>query len=234
MLLIIMANGIMASIAAAQPAPADLPPTQPRYGYGAGGYGEGGGYEVGEMQGYGYGAYGRRDGGDGRAAQRSEVDPRETRKLVERWKTSENRSERDNIEKSLREMLQAEFRTRLEAHEKEIKQLEEKVRQLRVRLDLRREKQNEIVDHRLQQILREAQGLGWGGEGIGGQALPMPWQLTEGMPENATSDLFGAASDNLFGPPSEGNSSSDLEPTVAAGIPDDAASSEPQTAPPRN
>jgi hypothetical protein len=88
--------------------------------------------------------------------------------LVERWKTAREAGERNEIEGTLREMLQSEFSARLAAHEREIKELEEKVRQLRDRLNLRREKQAEIVDHRLQQILREAQGLGWGTEETGG------------------------------------------------------------------
>jgi DNA-binding IclR family transcriptional regulator len=40
--------------------------------------------------------------------------------------------------------------------------LEAKVKQLREQLELRRKEQDEIVDFRLKQLLREAQGLGWG------------------------------------------------------------------------
>jgi hypothetical protein len=109
--------------------------------------------EYGEMGGYGW--YGM------------ESDTRGTKQLVDRWKAAREASERDKIEKSLHESLTTEFTQRLAAHEREIKQLEEKVRQLRDRLSLRREKQDEIVEHRLQQILREAQGLGWGSEEVG-------------------------------------------------------------------
>jgi hypothetical protein len=94
--------------------------------------------------------------------------PRDTRKLVDQWKASKDAGERDKMEKGLREALQAEFNARLTAHEREIKELEEKVRQLRARLNLRREKQDEIVDHRLQQLLRDAQGLGWGSDEMSG------------------------------------------------------------------
>lgn len=90
------------------------------------------------------------------------VDPRRVQKLVNSWKDTKDAGEREKLEKSLRDALKQEFESRLESHEREIKELEEKVRQLRDRLALRKEKQSEIVDHRLEQILRDAQGLGWG------------------------------------------------------------------------
>jgi hypothetical protein len=93
------------------------------------------------------------------------------RQLIERWKAAQDSNERDKVEATLRETLKSEFAVRLAAHEREIKELEEKIRQLRNRLNLRREKQDEIVDHRLQQVLRDAQGLGWGTDGMGGQSL---------------------------------------------------------------
>jgi hypothetical protein len=91
-------------------------------------------------------------------------DPRAMQDLIDGWKASKDAGVRDKIEQALRDALTSEFNDRLAAHEREIKDLEAKVRELRDRLNLRREKQEEIVDHRLQQILREAQGLGWGSE----------------------------------------------------------------------
>jgi hypothetical protein len=168
--------------------------------YGAGGYGgyggrPGGGYDRGGeeammMEGYGgRGEFGMGMGGYG--GRSGKIDPRQTRKLIDRWKASKDASERSNLEKSLREMLKAEFSTRLAAHEKEIKQLEEKVRQLRARLDLRHEKQDEIVENRLEQLLRDAQGLGWGSEGIGGQATRLEWEWGYGAAASPADDLFG-------------------------------------------
>jgi hypothetical protein len=84
------------------------------------------------------------------------------RRLVETWENTKDKSEREKLEKDLREELKKEFEARMAVHEQELKGLEDKVRQLRERLALRKEKQNEIIDNRLQQILREAQGLGWG------------------------------------------------------------------------
>jgi len=93
------------------------------------------------------------------------ADPRRViDQLVENWKKAGNKSDRDKVQQSLRVALKEEFHSRLAAHEKEIEQLEAEVQRLRHQLDLRRQKQDEIVDFRLQQVLREAQGLGWGTE----------------------------------------------------------------------
>jgi hypothetical protein len=155
----------------------------------------------------------------------SKVDPRVTRKLIDRWKASKDSAERNDLEKSLREVLKAEFSMRLEAHEKEIKQLEEKVRQLRDRLNLRREKQDEIVDHRLQQLLRDAQGLGWGAEGAGGQAIYQYWQANEMGANAPADDLFGRV---------EPMTPLDPQPTVSEGATDVPATSDSDLFPARN
>jgi hypothetical protein len=170
-ILIVLFFGLVASIAPAQPGPADEPSIEPTYsGYGGrGGYGRGGG------------RFGREYGVKG-----------QTHRLVVRWKASKQDAEREKTEADLRNVLKREFTARLAAHEKEITDLEEKVRQLRERLTLRKEKQSEIVEHRLQQILREAQGLGWGSEGTGGSATFYHSTTTEAA-QAAPADLFGPA-----------------------------------------
>jgi hypothetical protein len=147
----------------AQPQP-ELPVVQPKYDmegsrYGGNEYGGGYGYEGG----YGRGGYGYGRGPSNLGYERTG----QISQLIERWKAAKESRERGRAEDYLRNILTAQFKARLDAHESEIKQLEEKVRQLRQRLNLRREKQDEIVENRLQQILRDAQGLGWGAEGFG-------------------------------------------------------------------
>jgi hypothetical protein len=86
--------------------------------------------------------------------------------LLEKWKQAPNKQERDRIEQNLRAALQAEFQARLAAHENEIDQLEGQVKRLRQQLELRRQKQTDIVRFHLEQLLREVQGLGWGTEPV--------------------------------------------------------------------
>jgi hypothetical protein len=85
---------------------------------------------------------------------------------VEKWKQAENKSDRDKIQQSLHDTLKDQFKARLDNHEKEIDRLESEVKRLREQLELRRKKQDEIIDFRMQQILRDAQGLGWGTEPV--------------------------------------------------------------------
>jgi hypothetical protein len=81
--------------------------------------------------------------------------------LLTKWKQARE-SDREGIQKELRGVLTEDFKARLGKHQKEIEQLEAQLKQLRDKLNLRTSKQDEIVDFRLQQLLREAQGLGWG------------------------------------------------------------------------
>jgi len=92
-------------------------------------------------------------------AKLSELD---SARLVWLWTNVQSDSDREKVQKALRESVKREFLARLQPQEEEVKALEAKVWQLRSQLDLRRSKQDEIVDFRAQQLVREAQGLGWG------------------------------------------------------------------------
>lgn len=97
--------------------------------------------------------------------QSASQDPeRKVNSHVEQWKAAEDDDARGKAEGELRAALKESFEFRLRRHEEQIHELEDRVKRLREQLDQRREKQDEIVDFRLQQLLREAQGLGWGTE----------------------------------------------------------------------
>ena len=76
----------------------------------------------------------------------------------------QNKSDREKVEQALHDALKVQFGTRFDAEKKEVEQLEAEVKRLREQLELRRAKQDEIIEFRLQQLLRDAQGLGWGTE----------------------------------------------------------------------
>jgi hypothetical protein len=129
--------------------------------------------------------------------------------LVEKWRQAPNNQERERIEQNLRDALQAEFQARLTAHEKEVDQLEAEVKRLRQQLELRRQKQADIVRFHLEQLLREAQGLGWGTEPVQGnrtgrpKVTDVPSAFAPSMPRARLSgilDTNNGATANELGP----------------------------------
>lgn len=101
-------------------------------------------------------------GGGAASEDNSGTVERKVNELVGKWKAAQNESDRGKVQQELRTALKAQFHANFTSHEKEIKQLEAEVQRLREHLELRRKKQDEIVESRVQQLLREAQGLGWG------------------------------------------------------------------------
>jgi ABC-type transporter MlaC component len=83
--------------------------------------------------------------------------------LLTKWKKAPE-SEREAIQKELRDVVTKEYQQRLGTYSKEIEALEAQMKELREKLEFRKSKQDDIVDFRVQQLLREAQGLGWGTE----------------------------------------------------------------------
>lgn len=81
--------------------------------------------------------------------------------LLSAWKEAEP-DDQAKVEEELKGVLTETFAVRQRAHEAEIAALEEQVRRLREQLERRKARQAEIVDLRLKQLLREADGLGWG------------------------------------------------------------------------
>ena len=73
-------------------------------------------------------------------------------------KGSEDRSK---IKDQLTEVLEKQFNLRQKRHQDEIKALEDKLKKLKDLVDKRQENRKEIVAKRLDQILSEAEGLGW-------------------------------------------------------------------------
>jgi hypothetical protein len=80
--------------------------------------------------------------------------------LIARWKATKV-IDRPKVEASLRQELQKEFQDRMAVDEQRVKMAEAEAKKLRERHELRRQKQDDIVDFRMQQLLREAQGIGW-------------------------------------------------------------------------
>jgi colicin import membrane protein len=70
-------------------------------------------------------------------------------------------SDREKIKGQLTELLEKQFDQRQKKHEEEIKQLEAQIKKLKDTVDKRQENRREIIGARLNQIVKESQGLGW-------------------------------------------------------------------------
>jgi len=69
--------------------------------------------------------------------------------------------DREKLKGQLAEVLEKQFDQRQKRHEEEIKQLEAQIKKLKDLVDKRQENRREIISARLNQIVKESQGLGW-------------------------------------------------------------------------
>jgi hypothetical protein len=81
--------------------------------------------------------------------------------LITQLKDAKSDVDRDHMKTQLKDLLEAQFAARQQRHEKEIADLETKVKKLKELVAKRQENRREIVANRLDQILRDSQGLGW-------------------------------------------------------------------------
>jgi hypothetical protein len=76
-------------------------------------------------------------------------------------------AKKTDLEKEIKASLAKQFDARQEAREQELKNLEERVKQLRELFDKRQKAKDEIVDTRFQELVRASNGLGWGDDAGG-------------------------------------------------------------------
>jgi hypothetical protein len=81
--------------------------------------------------------------------------------LAHQLSAAKSDSERDKIKVQLVDVLEKQFDLRQRRHTDEIAALEAQVKKLRSLVEKRQENRREIVAKRLDQILSDAQGLGW-------------------------------------------------------------------------
>ncbi len=86
----------------------------------------------------------------------------ETRQIMDRYSNSEDESEKQKLIGKLAETVEQHFDLRQAIREKEIKALEAQVKKLRELHDRRNSERDRIVSDRVDLLLRDANGLGWG------------------------------------------------------------------------
>ena len=86
---------------------------------------------------------------------------RELSEAIEAWQAAETEEDRNEVEKKMRELLEAEYNSALADYEQYLDELEARIEELREQVTKRREAQDDMVDLRLQMLVSEARGLGW-------------------------------------------------------------------------
>lgn len=85
----------------------------------------------------------------------------EARELGKKLGEAKGKEDQAKLKEQLTTLLGKQFDLRQKRHQDEIKALEEKLKKLKELVDKRQENRGEIVAKRLDQILSEAEGLGW-------------------------------------------------------------------------
>lgn len=83
------------------------------------------------------------------------------RKIVAAYAREKDAKQRSVLRSELQKLIGQQFDLRRQQREKEVVRIEARVRRLREILDKRSAARDEIVSHRLDQLIREANGLGW-------------------------------------------------------------------------
>jgi hypothetical protein len=81
--------------------------------------------------------------------------------LARKLSDAKSDSDRDKIKGDLHDLLEKQFQLRQGRHEKEIEALENQVKKLKDLVRKRNDNRREIISKRLDQIVSDAEGLGW-------------------------------------------------------------------------
>jgi hypothetical protein len=82
--------------------------------------------------------------------------------VLAEYKNTETEADRQKLRQRLTELLSEQFTLRQQRRENEIQQIESRVKKLRELLQKRTDAQQKIVERRLNELLSDAEGLGWG------------------------------------------------------------------------
>ncbi len=93
-------------------------------------------------------------------------------RLAEQYVKTEKESEKKELRQKMTEVLSQQFDQHLEHQQKELADLEKQIEELRATLKKRAGAKAAIVDRRVDQLIQDAEGLGWSGPGIPGAFGP--------------------------------------------------------------
>jgi hypothetical protein len=86
-------------------------------------------------------------------------------KLTQRYIKAEKAEEKQEIRTKLKDLVSQQFDDRMEQQKKELESLEKELTDLRALLKKRQDAKGAIVDRRIDQLIEDAQGMGWNASG---------------------------------------------------------------------
>jgi hypothetical protein len=114
-------------------------------------------------------------GGGGMAFSEDSVLEGEIQRLVTHYAQLDDAEQKQSVEQEVANRLQRIFELRQHRRMTELLALEQRVQRLRTTLESREEMKSEIIKNRLESLLREAEGLGWGDEVTRNDGVPGPF-----------------------------------------------------------
>ena len=98
--------------------------------------------------------------------------------LAKQYIATEKSDEKQNIRKKLADVLNQQFDLHMRQQEKELAALEKEIADLRSLMKKRQDAKGAIVDRRIDQVIQDAEGLGWNASGrfSGDRGFWFNWQ----------------------------------------------------------
>jgi hypothetical protein len=115
-------------------------------------------------------------GADGHGAKEQELE-RRARDLARQYGRAQGREEKEKLRDELAAALQQQFDAQQQRRKAEVDRVEEQLRRLREVLQKRDDAKRAIVQRRLEQLLQDAEGLGWTDSGTTPDGLALPTSI---------------------------------------------------------
>jgi hypothetical protein len=85
----------------------------------------------------------------------------ETSQIAQKYVKAKGEEEKEKLRKQLQELVNKQFDMQMGRQQKELEVLEKQLAQLRSVLKKRQESKKDIIDRRIDQLILDAEGLGW-------------------------------------------------------------------------
>jgi TolA-binding protein len=106
----------------------------------------------------------------------------ESAQLAKQYVDSKKEDERREIRKKLTDVLTQQFDEQIQQQQQELEDLEKQIANLRALLKKRLDAKSAIVERRIEQLIQDAEGLGWNAPGTPGGAGVQPFGAYYGRP----------------------------------------------------